>query len=198
MKPVTSLHPIKHMLAVLALTGAASVGATLPMSAFADTFSLHSSDIQQGKPLTDKHVFNGFGCSGANQSPQLEWKNAPAGTRSFAITAYDPDAPTGSGWWHWVAYNIPANVTTLASNAGAPAAGLMPTGSVQGRTDFGSTGFGGACPPVGHGIHRYQFTVHALKVEKLELDPNATAAMVGFMINANRIEKASIEATYQR
>lgn len=198
MKPVTSLYPTKRMLAALALTGATCMGATLPMSAFADTFSLHSSDIQQGKPLTDKHVFNGFGCSGANQSPQLEWKNAPAGTRSFAITAYDPDAPTGSGWWHWVAYNIPANVTTLASNAGAPAAGLMPTGSVQGRTDFGSTGFGGACPPVGHGIHRYQFTVHALKVEKLELDPNATAAMVGFMINANRIEKASIEATYQR
>lgn len=198
MKPITLNTPVKHLFAAFALIGATVLSATLPTAALADTFSLHSSDIQQGKPLTDKHVFNGFGCNGANQSPQLQWKHAPVGTRSFAITAYDPDAPTGSGWWHWVAYNIPANVTMLASNAGAAGAGSMPTGAVQGRTDFGSTGFGGACPPVGHGIHRYQFTVHALKVEKLDLDPNASAAMVGFMINANRLEKASIEATYQR
>lgn len=199
--PINSIKPIKpvkQLFAALTLMSASFLSVTLSATALADTFSLHSSDIQPGKPLTNKQVFNGFGCKGGNQSPQLEWKNAPAGTRSFAVTAYDPDAPTGSGWWHWVAYNIPASVTTLASNAGAPTAGLMPANVVQGRTDFGSTGFGGACPPVGHGVHRYQFTVHALKVEKLDLDANASAAMAGFMINANRIDKASIEATYQR
>lgn len=182
---------IAHTLAVIPLAMATTV-------ALADTFSLSSTDIANGQPLSDKQVFNGFGCTGSNLSPHLQWQHPPVGTRSFAVTAYDPDAPTGSGWWHWVVFNLPADTRSLPTNAGAPDKSLMPAGTVQSRTDFGTTGFGGACPPEGHGKHRYQFTVHALKVDKLELDATASAAMVGFMINANTLGKATIEATYQR
>lgn len=178
------------MLATLAMLGTSQV--------FAAPFTLESSDIQQGKPLTDMQVLNGFGCTGGNQSPALTWKNTPAGTRSFAITAYDPDAPTGSGWWHWVVFNLPVSTQSLPTNAGNPTSPLLPTGAVQSRTDFGSLGYGGACPPVGHGVHHYRFTVHALKVEKLELDENASAAMVGYMLNGNSLGTATLEATYQR
>ncbi|HVL01609.1 MAG TPA: YbhB/YbcL family Raf kinase inhibitor-like protein [Dongiaceae bacterium] len=167
-------------------------------AAQADSFTLQSSDIKAGGPLTQAQVFKGFGCDGDNRSPQLSWSHAPAGTKSFAITAYDPDAPTGSGWWHWVAFNIPANVTTLPSNAGNPATGLAPAGIVQSRTDFGTVGFGGACPPKGHGKHRYQFTVHALSVEKLDLGDQVPAAMVGYNLNAHSLGKATLEATYER
>lgn len=144
------------------------------------------------------HVFNGFGCVGANLSPALSWRHPPKGTRSFAVTAYDPDAPTGSGWWHWVVFNLPAETRELAAGAGDPAADKMPAGAVQSRTDFGKSGWGGPCPPQGDRPHRYVITVHALKVDKIELDENAPAAMVGFMINANRLAKASITAFYGR
>lgn len=153
---------------------------------------LSSTDIQPGQPMGERHVYAGFGCSGGNQSPALQWSGAPEGTRSFAITAYDPDAPTGSGWWHWVMFNLPASVTSL------PTGTAIPAGAVQGRTDFGAPGYGGPCPPVGHGPHRYVFTVHALKVDSLALDANASAAMVGFMVNANSLAKASLTATYER
>lgn len=178
------------LIATLTLTGT-----SLAMAA---PFTLESGDIQAGKPMTEKQVFKGFGCNGANESPSLQWNNAPAGTRSFAVTAYDPDAPTGSGWWHWVVFNLPATTQSLPTNAGNPTSGLLPAGAIQSRTDFGTPGFGGACPPEGHGPHRYQFTVHALKVDKLDLDPNASAAMVGFMLNANSLGKATLEALYQR
>ena len=144
------------------------------------------------------HVFNGFGCVGANLSPALSWRHPPKGTRSFAVTAYDPDAPTGSGWWHWVVFNLPAETRELAAGAGDPAADKMPAGAVQSRTDFGKSGWGGPCPPQGDRPHRYVITVHALKVDKIDLDENAPAAMVGFMINANRLAKASITAFYGR
>lgn len=110
--------------------------------------------------------------------------------------AYDPDAPTGSGWWHWTAFNLPPDVSEIAT--GASGEGKLPRGAVQGRTDFGESGYGGACPPVGHGLHRYQFTVYALSVDKLPLDENAPAAMVGYFVRANALEQASIEVTYQR
>ena len=147
---------------------------------------------------TIEQVFDGFGCSGGNKSPELGWKNAPEGTRSFAITMYDPDAPTGSGWWHWVVYNIPARVNALVSRAGDPAAGLMPVGAVQGNTDFGTAGYGGPCPPAGDKPHRYFFRLHALKVEKLDLPPTATAALVGFNVNANSLGVAELMAVYSR
>ena len=166
----------------------------LPATAMAGEFYVTSTDITEGQPLSEKFVFNGFGCEGDNVSPALKWADAPAGTKSFVVTAYDPDAPTGSGWWHWVAFNIPASTTSLAS--GASSSG-MPKGTVQSMTDFGKTGFGGACPPEGK-MHRYVFTVFALKVEKLNLKPSANPALVGFMTRAKALASASITATYTR
>jgi Raf kinase inhibitor-like YbhB/YbcL family protein len=166
--------------------------------AHAAGFTLSSPTVKPGSTLTDAQVFNGFGCSGKNVSPALAWSGAPAGTKSFAVTVYDPDAPTGSGWWHWVVFNIPADAKGLPEGAGAADGKGLPAGAVQGRTDFGSAGFGGACPPQGDKPHRYVFTVHALKTEKLDVPPDATAALVGFMINANRLGKASFQARYGR
>lgn len=161
-------------------------------------FTLASPTIAPNSRLTSAQVFNGFGCSGQNISPALHWRGAPAGTKSFAVTVYDPDAPTGSGWWHWVVFNLPASATGLPQGAGEPGSDLMPAGALQGRTDFGAAGFGGACPPQGAKPHRYIFTVHALKIEKIEVPADASAALVGYMINANRLGKASFTATYGR
>jgi len=167
-------------------------------SVLATSFQLTSKDITHGKTMSKAQEFNGFGCTGSDFSPHLNWSNIPEGTKSFAITAYDPDAPTGSGWWHWQAINLPKTVTMLATNAGSPKESLMPAGSIQIKNDYGIKGFGGACPPSGHGIHRYRFTVHALSVEKIELPEGASSALVGYMINANTIESTTIEALYQR
>ncbi len=163
---------------------------------FAQNFTLKSSDLKG--QLTEKQVFNGFGCSGENISPQLSWENAPEGTKSFAVTVYDPDAPTGSGWWHWVILNIPANVNELKSNAGDPASGIAPKETIQTRTDFGKAGFGGACPPRGHGYHKYEFTIYALKKEKLNFTSNIPAAQVNYMIKANSLAQATLVAYYKR
>ena len=171
---------------------------SLSAAAFAGDFTLSSNDIADGKFMAKAQEFNGFGCTGDDVSPHLTWKNAPAGTKSFAITVYDPDAPTGSGWWHWQIVNIPANITEVAANAGSTKKPLAPSGSMQIKNDYGSRGFGGACPPVGHGIHHYRFTVHALSVEKLELPEDASGALAGYMINANTMATATIEALYQR
>jgi Raf kinase inhibitor-like YbhB/YbcL family protein len=154
----------------------------------AQTFTLRSSDI--GGQATNKQFYNGFGCSGENLSPELSWDNAPAGTQAFAITIYDKDAPTGSGFWHWIVFNIPADVKELKSGAGDAKKGLLPAGAIQSSTDFGQPGYGGPCPPPG-GIHEYLITVYALK-KKLDLDKSATPAFVGFNLNFNTIEKASI------
>lgn len=159
-------------------------------------FTLKTTSFDIKKPLPNKHVFNGFGCSGENVSPALEWSGAPKDTKSFAITVYDPDAPTGSGWWHWTVVNIPASVTKIEE--GASGAKKLPAGSVEGRTDFGSAGFGGACPPVGHKPHRYIFTVYALNTEKLDINGEASGAMVGFNLNANSLGKASFTVKYGR
>lgn len=164
----------------------------------AGSFALTSHEIKHKDTIAEAQVYNAFGCSGGNISPSLAWSNAPAGTKSFAITVYDPDAPTGSGWWHWVLFNIPGNVTSLPASAGDLASGKAPAGAVQSRTDFGKPGYGGPCPPAGDRPHRYVFTVYALKTAKLEADENASAAMIGFMLNANQIGKASIQATYGR
>ena len=142
------------------------------------------------------HVFNGMGCNGQNISPALEWSNVPAGTKSFAVTMYDPDAPTGSGWWHWVMYNIPASTTGLVAGAGNGR--NAPSGSAQGTTDFGTRGYGGPCPPVGDKPHHYHLTVFALKVDKIDVPGNATAAMVGFNLHANRLATAQVTGLYGR
>lgn len=171
---------------------------TVPVATVAADFALESADLTAGKAIADIHVFKGFDCDGGNVSPALTWKNTPKGTKSIALTVYDPDAPTGSGWWHWVMFNIPADVTELPRGAGDPAAGKAPKGAVQSRTDFGKSGWGGPCPPKGDRPHRYIFTVHALKVDKLDLDENTPAAMVGFMLNANGLGKASITRMFGR
>ncbi len=173
--------------------------ASLPLAALAaDPFTLASADIKPNSTIAEAQVFKGFGCTGGNVSPSLVWKNAPPGTKSFAVTAYDPDAPTGSGWWHWVIFNIPATVTSLPAGAGNPASGQAPTGAVQSNTDFGKPGYGGPCPPKGDKPHRYIFTVYALKVARIDADANATGALVGFMLNANMVGEASLTATYGR
>lgn len=170
---------------------------SLSWASQAAEFRLTSTDIAEGRPMASQQVFKGFGCEGGNVSPQLAWSGAPAGTKSFAITAYDPDAPSGSGWWHWTIVNIPASTTVLPSGAGSTG-GKLPPGAIQGRTDFGQTGFSGACPPVGDKPHRYQFTVWALKVDKLPIDENSSGALVGFMLNANALAKTKLTATYGR
>jgi Raf kinase inhibitor-like YbhB/YbcL family protein len=176
----------------------ALLGATVPLAAGAADFKLASSELTAGGRFETRHVFNGFGCSGGNVSPALSWSGAPAGTKSFALTVYDPDAPTGSGWWHWVMFDIPATATALPAGAGDPAGAKAPKGAVQTTTDFGKPGFGGPCPPQGDKAHRYVFTLYALKVDKLGVDPASTAAMVGFMLNANAIEKTTFTVYYGR
>lgn len=161
-------------------------------------FSVTSPDVQGGGTISNEQVYDGFGCTGDNVSPALSWSGAPAGTKSFAVTLYDPDAPTGSGWWHWLVSNIPASVTELAKGAGDPSAGTLPDGAVQSRTDFGQPGYGGPCPPKGDAPHHYIFTVYALKVDHLEIDGNAPGAMVGFNLHAAMIDKATLTATYGR
>ncbi len=146
--------------------------------------------------LTMEQVFNGFGCSGKNISPQLYWENVPQEAKSLAITMYDPDAPTGSGWWHWVVFNIPKGTRSIFQNASGT--NRMPNGAIESLTDFGKSGFGGACPPQGDKAHAYITTVYALDVESLQLDANANAALVGYMINAHTIAKSSIITYYQR
>ncbi|WP_017221488.1 YbhB/YbcL family Raf kinase inhibitor-like protein [Moritella dasanensis] len=182
-------HTLK-LLSVLSLSVSASV--------FAGSFTLSSEDIAQGQYMSKTQEFNGFGCSGGDVSPQLAWVNAPKGTKSFAITAYDPDAPTGSGWWHWQIVNIPMTVMEIPAGAGGTKTNRAPVGSTQIKNDYGSRGFGGVCPPEGHGIHHYRFTVHALSVERLELPEDASGALAGYMINGNTIESSTIEALYKR
>jgi Raf kinase inhibitor-like YbhB/YbcL family protein len=166
--------------------------------ASAAEFTLTSTDIKSGATLSNDQVFNSFGCSGKNLSPQLSWSGASANTQSYAITVYDPDAPTGSGWWHWLAINIPASVTSLARGAGTADGKALPAGTQQVRTDFGSPGFGGACPPTGDKPHRYIFTVYALKVSKLEIPADATAAYAGYNIMGNKLGSATFTAYYGR
>ncbi len=160
------------------------------------TFTLLSSDL--GGEATNKEEFNGFGCTGENLSPQLSWKNAPEGTKSFAVTMYDPDAPTGSGWWHWVVFDIPSNINELVSGAGNIKLNLAPQGAIQSITDYGANGYGGPCPPEGHGLHQYIITVYALKTDKLGLNENTNPAVVGYYLWNNTIAKASIVTYYKR
>jgi Raf kinase inhibitor-like YbhB/YbcL family protein len=141
-------------------------------------------------------IFNGMDCKGGNVSPALSWSGAPQGTRSFVVTVYDPDAPTGSGFWHWVVANIPATVTSIPT--GASKTSKMPAGSLETRTDFGAPGYGGPCPPAGDPPHRYVFTVFALKIDKIDVTADAGGALVGFNTRANAIGAATFTAKHGR
>lgn len=167
---------------------AAAMLSTLAAPALAEGFTLTSPDIAEGQQLRSDFVFQGFGCDGGNVAPTLEWSGAPEGTESFAVTVYDPDAPTGSGWWHWFVFNIPAHVSSLSGGGDVD--------GVQLTNDYGAAGFGGACPPPGE-VHRYEFTIHALATA-LELDETASNALAGFMVNANSIASSKITAVYNR
>jgi len=162
-------------------------------------FTVISNSFKDGDYLPNDFILSadfGFGCAGGNKSPHLKWSGAPEGTKSLAVTCYDPDAPTGSGFWHWLVVNIPAGVSELAEAAGS-AGGKLPAGALQTRTDFGAPGYGGPCPPPGK-PHRYYLRLYALKVEKLELPMNPTAALVGFNVNANSLGKAELMGRYGR
>ena len=171
---------------------------TLMSPVWADSFMVSSTDMTEGEFMSKAQEFSGFGCSGEDLSPHLKWSNPPKGTKSFAITAYDPDAPTGSGWWHWQVVNIPITVDEVVTGAGSADKNGLPTGSMQIRNDYGVKGFGGACPPIGHGVHHYQFTVHALSVDSLDLPADASGALAGYMINGNTIASSTIESLYKR
>ncbi len=163
-------------------------------------FTVSSSSFKDGDYLKSDFVLSadyGFGCEGGNKSPHLRWSGAPAGTRSFAVTCFDPDAPTGSGFWHWVVVNIPATVSELAEGAGSKG-GQMPAGALQIRTDYGAPGYGGPCPPAGDHPHRYLFTVFAVQVEKLDVSADTSAAVVGFNLHFNTLEKAKIMGLFKR
>ncbi len=178
-----------------AFTAAILTLTALTTQAQAADFSLSSPDLRDGGVLPAAQIANSFGCSCENLSPALAWSNVPEGTKSFAVSLYDPDAPTGSGFWHWVMFNIPANVTALPAGI-SPEAGA-PEGAVQSRADASYPGFLGACPPEGQ-THTYVFTVTALDTDKLDLDSSASGALIGFMTNAHALAKASISVGYGR
>ncbi|WP_045737614.1 YbhB/YbcL family Raf kinase inhibitor-like protein [Xanthomonas sp. MUS 060] len=162
-------------------------------------FKVTSPELKEQGALQKTHEFNGFDGEGQNQSPALQWQGAPEGTQSFAVTLYDPDAPTGSGFWHWVLYDIPANVTQLVKGAGSIGNVELPGIGIQVQNDFGTTGFGGPCPPKGSVAHRYIFTVHALRVASLGLPTSGvTNAVARFMIHQNTTATATMTGLYQR
>jgi Raf kinase inhibitor-like YbhB/YbcL family protein len=165
------------------------------------TFTVTSTNFSDGDHLATDHLLAdsfGFGCAGANHSPALSWSGAPEGTRSFAVTCYDPDAPTGSGFWHRILLNLPTDTTELAVDAGTETGGRLPASALHVINDFGTVGYGGPCPPAGHGPHRYHFTVHALSVETLPVDTTTPQAVARFQLHAHTIATASIVGRCER
>lgn len=163
------------------------------------TFTVTSTSFQDGDRLDDNHALSepfGFGCSGGNISPALTWTDAPEGTQSLAVTCFDPDAPTGSGFWHWILVNLPASITSLEEAIGTR--DTVPGAALHVVNDYGTTGYGGPCPPPGHGPHRYVFTVHAVAVDALPVDRATPQAIVRFQLHANTLATATITGTYER
>jgi Raf kinase inhibitor-like YbhB/YbcL family protein len=198
MKPVAwTAHAWLAAMALAATTLLAAAPPVAKETGAMARFTLSSTDFTEGGTLASAQVFNEFGCKGGNISPALAWSGAPAGTKSFALLMHDPDAPTGSGWWHWVVYNIPAGTSSLPAGAGDPKKGLMPAAAAQGRTDYGSVGYGGPCPPPGQ-PHHYNFRLYALKVAKLEVPEGASAALIGFNVRAQALGEAQLTGMYGR
>lgn len=172
--------------------------AVFSLSACYDKFTLSSPDIGPDGVIKNAQVYNSFGCTGNNQSPRLEWKNAPDAAKSFVVTMYDPDAPTGSGFWHWTVLDLPGSTRSLGSNAGAAGNAGLPAGALQGYTDYGTSAYGGPCPPVGDKPHHYVFTVYAMNIASTGLTAGAPGALVSFVAKANSIASASFTATFGR
>lgn len=160
------------------------------------SFELHSDDVADGQMMTDNQVYNAFGMTGKNISPSLSWSGFPAETKGFAVTCFDPDAPTGSGFWHWVLLDIPASVTSLPAGAGHASGSGLPAQAMHLRNDYGSKDFGGAAPPAGDSPHRYVFAVHALDVPSLELEPDTTPAVAGFNLRFRTIARGVLIPVY--
>ncbi|MFI1460643.1 YbhB/YbcL family Raf kinase inhibitor-like protein [Nocardia carnea] len=161
------------------------------------SFTVTSADVSDGAPLGNDQVSGVFGAGGKDVSPQLSWSGFPAETKSFAVTVYDPDAPTASGFWHWAVAEIPASVTELPSGAGSEG-GTLPAGAVMLRNDGGFAGYVGAAPPAGHGPHRYFIVVHAVDVESLGVPPEATPAFLGFNLFSHTLARATLVGTYEQ
>jgi Raf kinase inhibitor-like YbhB/YbcL family protein len=161
-------------------------------------FKIHSNDWSEGARMPFEHVLNGMGLTGGNLSPHISWSGAPAGTKSYVLLVHDPDAPTGSGWWHWVVYDLPASTTELKRGAGDAKGSGLPASAKQCRTDFGAPGYGGAAPPEGHGVHRYQLTVYAMPQDKLPVPDDPSAAMIGFFARQTALASATLTVIYNR
>jgi Raf kinase inhibitor-like YbhB/YbcL family protein len=160
------------------------------------TFQLTSDDISDGATLGAPQVSGVMGAGGEDKSPQLSWSGAPEGTRSYAVTVYDPDAPTASGFWHWAAFNIPAEITDLPAGAGGADGTALPDGAVQLKNDAGMVGYVGAAPPPGHGTHHYYVVVHAVDLDQLDVPAEGTPAYLGFNLFSHALGRATIVAEY--
>jgi Raf kinase inhibitor-like YbhB/YbcL family protein len=164
----------------------------------AEVFQLKSKDLLDGERIAMKHVYNAFGCGGKNLSPELSWDNPPLGTKSFAVLAHDPDAPTGgAGFWHWIVVDIPADIHNLKQNAGEASGKHLPIGAQMLETDFAEKAYGGPCPPPG-APHRYVFTIYALKIDKLGDAALGRTAIAGFTIEQNTLAKSSLTGFFGR
>ena len=160
------------------------------------SFELRSDDVADGQQMSENQVFDGWGETGLNISPSLSWSGFPAETKSFAVTCFDPDAPTGSGFWHWIVLGIPASVTELETGAAGTDGSGLPAGAFHVRSDFMTKDFGGAAPPRGYPPHRYVFAVHALDVESLDVNDEISPAVAGFNLRFHTIARALLVPVY--
>ena len=161
-------------------------------------FTVTSPEFEDQQLLQRVHEFDGFDGAGQNRSPALQWQGAPEGTRSFALAVYDPDAPTGSGFWHWILFDIDPSVTRLATGLGSTEVTDLGASGTQASNDYGTIGYGGPCPPKGSAAHHYIFTLHALGVPRLELPANAPNAVARFLIYRNTLATATLTGLYRR